>query len=144
MAATAATTNAELVASATANGASLPANVLGPSRRTGPRRTTRAYRGIPTAAAINVESNENSNNNSRVIEVTGPRRNYPNLVPVALPGVVKAPATLTSLAPRHKGPVGYPNRPAPPPLNMPRPKKTGIRSLLTGKYRRTTRRRRST
>lgn len=129
----AATLNSHMIATATANNISLPANVLGPSR--GPRRTTRSRRLVASAAA-NSESNENSNTNTPVIGITGPRRNYPNLVPVALPGTVRAPSTLTSLAPRHKGQVGYKNTTQPPTLEMPRPAATGVRSWVTGKYRR--------
>ena len=131
--------NANVIASANVP---LPPNVLGPSRRTntGPRRTTRR-RAVASAAANN-ESNENSNTNTPVVGITGPRRNYPNLVPVALPGTVRAPATFTSLAPRHKGQVGYKNTPAPPTLEMPRPVATGERSWWTGKYRRQATRRR--
>jgi len=115
--------------------------------RTGPRRKTRNRSRLPIATTTTIndpdESNENSSNELTEIGYTGPRRNYPNLKPVILPGIVRAPHA-NSLAPRYKGQVGYKNIPAPPTLEMPRPKPTGVPSLFTGEYRRVTRRRHRT
>jgi len=123
----------------------LPTNVLGPPRtpRTGPRRTVRNRSAVATAAANN--SNENSNTNN-VPSYTGPRRVYPELTPVAVPAVPRRPLGLAvqgserlfpSGPSRSKRSIGYKNTPAPPTLNMPRPRPTGERSLLTGRYRAT-------
>lgn len=131
-------TNAAVMAAITANHTPLPPNVLGAARRTGPRRTTRSR--IAAATAANSNSNENSNNNSAAVRYTGPRRNFPTLAPVALPGVVRAPYA-NSLAPRHKGSIGYKNTPAPATIVMPKPAPTGEKSWFTGTYRRATRRR---
>ena len=134
-----AATNTVLMTAIAANDTPLPPNVLGTSRRTGPRRTTRSH--LPRGAA-NSDSNENSNNDSAAVSYTGPRRNFPALSPVALPGIVRAPYA-NSLAPRVKGSIGYKNTPAPPTIVMPKPAPTGEKSWFTGKYRRHATRRRN-
>lgn len=126
----------------------LPTNVLGPPRtpRTGPRRTVRNRSAVAATASAN-NSNENSNTNTNNLPLyTGPRRVYPELTPVAVPTVARKPLGLAvqgserlfpSGPSRSKRSIGYKNTPAPPTLNMPRPRPTGERSLFTGKYRTT-------
>lgn len=127
----------------------LPANVLGPSR-TGPRRTVRNRSADNRSTAIIPEnSNENSNNNLPAGAATGPRRVYPELVPVPVVGVARKLPSLSIQASERlfpSGPLrsmrsfGHKNTPPPETLKMPKPKPTGVKGgIFSGKYRRTAR-----
>lgn len=88
-------------------------------------------------------------------EPTGPRRTV-RAQPVPGYGVSTTSGTLIPLppgpppsakpatnAPVGTGWTGYKNKPHSSPLEMPKPKPTGVKSWLTGKYRKTTRRRKT-